>query len=89
MRLVQIFNVVDDNMGVVFEVIGDTTTAHRGKQYITVSLHEMDEEHPSRLFKKKLVVEYLTRVAHTRECLDWRELDTEIAAIMNAKIHSI
>lgn len=86
MRLVQIFNVVDDNMGVVFEVIGDTTTAHKGKQYITVYF---DVDDPERAFKKKLVADYLVRMAHTRESLDWRELDVEIASIMNARIHAI
>lgn len=86
MKLVQIFNVVDDNNGVVFEVIGDTTTAHKGKQYITVNF---DVDNPVRAFKQKLVSEYLVRMAHTRESLDWRELDVEIASIMNARIHAI
>lgn len=86
MKLVQIFNLIEDNMGVVFEVIGDRTTAHQGKQYITVSF---DVDDPVRAFKQKLVADYLIRISRTRESLDWRELDTEIASIMNARIHAI
>lgn len=86
MRLVHICDSERENERVAFEVINDQTTAFRGRQFIVVNLNEKD---PELLFKKELLVRYLVRVSDSDRAIDWRELDNEIAGIMNARIHSI
>lgn len=71
---------------IVFEVIGDETSAHKGRQFLIVNLDVTSVELK---FKKGLVGELLMQYATSGRNVDWRELDIQIAAIMNAKVHTI
>lgn len=84
MRLVQIETC--DASCFVFEVFGDTNTAHEGKQFIVVN---MDEANPELRLKKALIAHFLGGLALRDQSTDWRIIDMEIAGIMDARIHSI
>ncbi len=55
-------------------------------EFIVVDFNEGNKE---QLFKKGLVAEYLCCLSEKESLIDWCELDTQIAKIMNTKVHYI
>lgn len=70
----------------VFECLENTNSAHQGREFIIVNLDATD---PIERLKQELIADYLCFTSESRECVDWRELDNEIARIKNAKYHMV
>lgn len=70
---------------VVFEVLNDNSTSHKGLQYFIIEFKDVDSIGCK--FKKRMVVNYLLNLGSTE--VSWREIDREIENIMNARIHCL
>lgn len=71
---------------VIFECVENTNSAHEGKEFIVVNLNTDSEEMN---FKNGLVADYLHYLVGHDCSTDWKTLDTDIAEIMNSKVHFI
>lgn len=70
---------------VVFEVLNDNSTAHKGLQYILIEFKDGTSiEHK---FKKRMIVDYLLNLGSTE--VSWKEIDREIENIMSARVHCL
>lgn len=70
---------------VIFEVMNDESTSHKGLQYIFV---EVKEDYSNELkFKKRIIIDYLLSLKDTNT--SWREVDRKIETIMDARIHCL
>lgn len=68
---------------VVFEVLNDNSTSHKGLQYILIEFKDVDSIESK--FKKRMIVDYLLNLGSTE--VSWREIDITIGNIMNARVH--
>lgn len=70
---------------VVFEVLNDNSTSHKGLQYILIEFKDGTSiEHK---FKKRMIVDYLLNLGSTE--VSWKEIDKEIENIMSARVHCL
>lgn len=69
---------------IIFECVENTNSAHQGKEFIVINLNTDNEEMN---FKHGLVADYLHYLANHET--DWKDLDANIAEIMNSKVHFI
>lgn len=70
---------------VVFEVLNDDSTSHKGLQYIIIEFKDVDSVELK--FKKRMIVLYLLRLDCTN--VSWKEINREIENIMNARVHCL
>lgn len=70
---------------VVFEVLNDDSTSHKGLQYIIIEFKDVDSVELK--FKKRIIVLYLLRLDCTN--VSWKEINREIENIMNARVHCL
>lgn len=70
---------------VVFEVLNDDSTSHKGLQYILIEFKNVDSIELK--FKKRMIVNYLLNLGSTE--VSWREIDITIENIMSARVHCL
>ena len=81
---IRLMNSLNDRYS--FEVLNNTNSGFEGREFIVVDL---DVDNIELRFKKELVADMLCYLSESGKEVNWRELDINIAKIMQSRIHII